>query len=279
MIDVKKWGHHAVWHRANNLESERPGEPGPHPVQFAGCAPLVHALLPTVSCRPSCLGESGGCPYSSAPVPGGCRVGALRYLTILWPGLPWLWLRGSAPGFILAAAFGVTLNVAMVTTWVWTDLVDLPFRIAAWAGAAAIWMLATASAVSAFPPPIPRGRSPSVDALFEEARNCYLARDWVGAEQRLRDLLRLAPTDGEAQLLLGTLLRRVGRLPEARGALEALARSDAGAPWRGAISREMSLVSAAESASVPQAAGEPDIVPLARPRGPEPTLDQGRAAA
>jgi tetratricopeptide (TPR) repeat protein len=193
-------------------------------------------------------------------------VGALRYLTILWPGLPWLWLRGSLPGLVLALAFAVTLDVAMLTTWIWTDLVDLPFRIAAWSGAAAIWLLGTLSALSAFPPAVPVGRSPSIDARFEEARNAYLARDWIGAEERLREMLRLAPTDGEAQLLLGTLLRRVGRLPESRAALEALARSDAGARWRTAIARELSLVAAAERQPA-ESADDAAILPLS-PAGP-----------
>lgn len=196
---------------------------------------------------------------------------ALRFITILWPGLPWVWLRGSLPGLVVAVAFAVTLDVAVLTTWIWTDLVDLPFRLATWAGVAAIWILATASAAAAFPPPLPAGGTPSVDARFEAARNAYLARDWAGAEHRLRALLRDAPTDGEAQLLLATLLRRVGRLPEARAALEALARSDAGARWRTAIGRELSLM-----ATLPRPAeAGPTLLPLGRPADGQ----EGRTAA
>lgn len=186
---------------------------------------------------------------------------ALRFITILWPGLPWVWLRGSLPGLVVAVAFAVTLDAAVLTTWIWTDLVDLPVRLAAWAGVAAIWILGTASATSAFPPPLPTGRTPSVDTRFEAARNAYLARDWAGAEHRLRDLLHAAPTDGEAQLLLATLLRRVGRVSEAKAALEALARSDAGAGWRTAIGRELSLL--ADAAREPTT--EPAVLPLTRP--------------
>ncbi len=189
-------------------------------------------------------------------------VGPLRYLTILWPGLPWLWLRGSLPGLVLALAFAVTLDVAMLTTWIWTDLVDPSFRLVAWSAATAIWLLGALSALAAFPPAVPVGRSASADASFEAARNAYLARDWIGAEQRLREMLRLAPTDGEAQLLLGTLLRRVGRPAEARAALEALARSDAGARWQTAITRELSLVAAAGRGPAEPAADQA-ILPLA----------------
>lgn len=198
-------------------------------------------------------------PTIPPPLSEAAVVGTLRYLTILWPGLPWLWLRGSLPGIVLALAFAVTLDVAMVTTWIWTDLVELPFKLAAWAGAAAIWLLGTASALSAFPPPIPTGLGPAHEARFIQARDAYLARDWVGAERRLRELLRDAPTDGEAQLLLGTLLRRAGRLTEARDALEALARSDAGLPWRTAIARELALVASTERAPT----DDPILLPLA----------------
>ena len=31
-----------------------------------------------------------------------------RYLTLLWPGLPWLWLRGSMAGLVLALREGLS---------------------------------------------------------------------------------------------------------------------------------------------------------------------------
>ena len=42
-----------------------------------------------------------------------------RYLTLVWPGLPWLWLRGSFAGLVLAAAFAVTLGMAVITSFIW----------------------------------------------------------------------------------------------------------------------------------------------------------------
>lgn len=164
---------------------------------------------------------------------------AARHLTLLWPGLPWLWLRGSLTGLVLALAFGVAFDVAVVTTWIWTGLVEPPFLIALWTATAAIWLVSTASAAAAFPPPIHSARPEEADALFLKARDAYLARDWVATETRLRALLEIAPTDGEAQLLLGTLLRRVGRGAEARQALHKLSGSDSGAAWRDAIGAEL----------------------------------------
>lgn len=172
---------------------------------------------------------------------------ALRHLTLVWPGLPWLWLRGSVAGLVLAVAFAVTLDVAVTTTFVWSDLVELPVTLAIWAAVAVVWLASTASALAAFPPALVRPPAAEVDPLFVQARDAYLARDWIRAETRLRDLLLVSPTDGEAQLLLGTLLRRVGRLPEAREAFRKLSASDAGQRWRDAIAAEVARLEAAGS--------------------------------
>lgn len=169
-------------------------------------------------------------------------VQAARYLTLAWPGLPWLWLRGSVAGLVLATAFAVVLDAAIVTTFLWSELVEVQVTIGLWTAAASIWIVATISAVAAFPTALASGRDAMADAMFVAARDAYLARDWLTAESKLRAALELSPTDGEAQLLLATLLRRVGRLDEARGALQKLARSDSGGPWRSAIARELDLL-------------------------------------
>lgn len=169
-------------------------------------------------------------------------IHAARYLTLAWPGLPWLWLRGSGAGLVLAIAFAVVFDAALVTTFIWSELVELQVAVALWTATAALWIVATVSAVSSFPPALPMGRDATVDSMFIAARDAYLSRDWLSAESKLRAALELAPTDGEAQLLLATLLRRVGRLDEARHALEKLARSDTGGPWRSAIVRELDLL-------------------------------------
>lgn len=183
----------------------------------------------------------------------------LRPLTLIWPGLPWLWLRGSVAGLVLALAFAVVFDMAILATWIWTEFLELPIVVGLWVAAAVIWMAATVSAGLAFPAPIQVGHDAAADALFTAARDAYLARDWLAAETKLRSLLVVRPADGEAQLLLGTLLGRVGRLTEARGALEKLARSDAGAPWRAAIARELGRI---ERAAADAADDAPAILAL-----------------
>lgn len=187
-----------------------------------------------------------------------------RYLTLLWPGLPWLWLRGSVAGLVLAAAFAVVLEIAILFTWVWTGLAGREFVLGAWAATFGIWGVATLSAITTFPPPLPTGRNEAAERLFIAARDAYLARDWLAAETKLRGLLVVAPTDGEAQLLLATLLRRVGRRGEARVALDSLARSDAGRPWLQVIRREQARITAAEAPTPAEAPTEEaaDVLPM-----------------
>ena len=62
----------------------------------------------------------------------------VRRSTLLWPGLPWLWLRGSRAGLLVAVAFAIVLDTAIVSTWVWTELVELQVAVLLWASAGAI---------------------------------------------------------------------------------------------------------------------------------------------
>jgi cytochrome c-type biogenesis protein CcmH/NrfG len=87
--------------------------------------------------------------------------------------------------------------------------------------------------------------------------------------------LDLSPTDGEAQLLLATMLRRVGRLGEAREALAKLSASDSGARWRAAIAAERERVEAAGRGQAPL--DGPTTLPLPRPETLAATAE--RAAA
>lgn len=184
---------------------------------------------------------------------------ALRFLTLLWPGLPWLWLRGSLSGLVLGLAFAVSLDVAVLTTFIWPGLVELELTLGLWTAVTAIWLVSTLSATAAFPPPIAVPRHAEADALFGRARDAYLSRDWLQAESRLGELLKLAPTDGEAQLLHATLLRRTGRPAAARQALDKLARSDSGRRWQAEIAAERGRLDRAGSAGTES---EPAVLPL-----------------
>jgi hypothetical protein len=244
----------------------------------AGGSGEIRPIVPPGQCPQARLNTPWPAGADSLPSPTGphlrrrgAPMNAFRYLTLAWPGLPWLWLRGSRGGLVLAVAFAVSLDVAVIATFIWPDLVELPITVAVWTGTAVVWLVSTVSALAAFPPPLTAAAPDAVDPLFVKARDAYLARDFITAETRLRALLELAPTDGEAQLLLATLLRRAGRLAEARDALEKLSASDAGIRWRATIAAERSRIAAAARGG--KRTEEPDTLPVsdemtASPPGP-----------
>ena len=59
-----------------------------------------------------------------------------------------------------------------------------------------VWLIATVSALTGFPPPIPHGRDAATDALFVKARDAYLAREEPTVEVlEIRGLARVARED------------------------------------------------------------------------------------
>jgi hypothetical protein len=160
-----------------------------------------------------------------------------RWLTCLWPGLAELWLVGCWSGLLQAVGFALLLNGALATTLVWTELLSAETRLAAWAAVALLWLM---GAWSAWRFTLNR-REPDGD-LFSSALSEYLQGNWFAAEALLERLVKNDPRDIEARLLWATLLRRTGRLQEARTALDRLARSPGTEKWDLEIRREKVLM-------------------------------------
>jgi tetratricopeptide (TPR) repeat protein len=177
------------------------------------------------------------------------------WFAYMWPGLPHLWVNGSWAGLVLAIGFAVLLNLAIVGTFVWPEL--LPAR-ARWIGGgllAVLWLAALwetrgelrrQAARRDGESPLPQDvadaeRQAEVDRLFIAAQASYLASDWAEAEKILLDALRLERDDIECQLLLATMWRHSGRKNEAIRRLRRLSRLDAATGWQFEIQRELAF--------------------------------------
>jgi len=192
--------------------------------------------------------------------PGAVRIAVLerkpsnmqmtRWASCLWPGLPQLW-RGSWSGLVLAMTFGVLLNVVLVTSFGWTELVAPAARATSWAVLAAFWAVATAVSYRAIgrPRAEPEEVTAEGDLLLVEAQGEYLRGNWLDAERLLRQLLRNSNSDVDARLMLATLLRHTRRLDEARLELDRLERLEDAAKWRHEIEQERRQVERIESTS------------------------------
>lgn len=156
----------------------------------------------------------------------------------LWPGLPQLWLDGAFSGLLMAIGCGALLNLLLLSSYVWSELLTPSQLSIGWIAAAAVWLLAAVVSL--------RGRrrrqnwktAPAAVDLFRSAISEYLKGHWYEAESLLGRLLTANAGDAEARLLWATLLRRTRRYAEAKTQLNLLERLDGAARWQEEIARE-----------------------------------------
>jgi hypothetical protein len=166
-------------------------------------------------------------------------------LWLLWPGLASLWLRGSGRGLAAAAAFAGLVNFALITTFVWPQLLSRGLApwvvpVAAWVLVLWFWIIAARStarflAQEAISQVLPDDRA---NRLLVQAQTEYLKGHLSQAESLLQELLAGFPGDCEAHLLLATLSRRNGRLGDARKHLALLLELPQAPTWRMEIETE-----------------------------------------
>lgn len=169
------------------------------------------------------------------------------WLLCLWPGLARLWTRGEWASLILAIGFGAMLNLALVSSLRWPELLGSGFPTLIWPILTGIWIVsALISHYELKQRRIKRNSSadlsPVPDTLFIQAQREYLKRNWEAAETMLQRRLQFRPRDVEARLLLATMLRRLGRWDESLLELETLGRFDESEPWTFEIAAERSAI-------------------------------------
>jgi len=163
-------------------------------------------------------------------------------LAYLWPGVSQFWGRDVKSGLVVAVGFSILLNLALVCTFVWVDLLGEPFRNAAWIVISTTWV---GWAILAYNWDRKYGQtlaSGITDSLFEKAQKYYLESNWFEAERVLRRLLRHDKRDFDARFLLATLLRHTGRLRDAEEELNRMERLDGAEKWALEIRRERELL-------------------------------------
>jgi len=152
----------------------------------------------------------------------------------------------------LAVAVGFTAlaNTLLLSTFVYSEWISGKFRLIGFAMLAAVWLLAwwqsrgLRRALAAKPadgsvgPVVTDSRSSQQDQWFRDAQRCYLANDWVAAEQLLLKLLKQDARDVEGRLMLATLWRHQGRCDAATRQLDRLERLEAAQRWQHEIAAE-----------------------------------------
>jgi hypothetical protein len=171
----------------------------------------------------------------------------MRWLACLWPGLPQLSSNGSWPALLIAVVAAALLNLGLLGTLAWSELLGGAVRNAIWllvAGTwatAAVWTWRQWRRKFAGPPEGPDRNG------FAAAIEHYLQGNWFEAERLLLSLLNWDEADGEARLMLATLLRHRQRFDEAAQHLEQLQGMEAAWKWEWEICRERQLLSQAQA--------------------------------
>jgi hypothetical protein len=162
--------------------------------------------------------------------------------TYLWPGLPQVWAYGSWAGLAVAIGVAVVLDVLLLVSFGWSELLGPNWRTALWAVFGAAWIGASLwSLRDCRRRTVVGSPDPNADT-FAEALGDYLRGDYYQAEHVLESLLRRNLRDVDARLMLATLLRRTGRLDEATQQLDTLARFEGAGKWELEIRRERELL-------------------------------------
>jgi hypothetical protein len=170
------------------------------------------------------------------------RMRWVRWTTLAWPGLTQLWFSGTAWGLSVGCSFAWLACFAVLSTFVWTELVGPWLRIGVWVLLLLVWTLSLGLSFRQLLFSDPGREASRADTLFRKAQREYLNGNWIGAEQLLVELIDANPNDIDAQLLLASVLRRTGQLTEAAGQLRHLEANDEAEKWRNEIDRERKLL-------------------------------------
>ncbi len=141
----------------------------------------------------------------------------------------------------LAVAFAVLLNLALVTSLVWTEILDSWHRNILWTVVGVVWFVSAVVSARWWQ----SRESPQPDLaqdLFRHSLNQYLQGNWIEAERRLRRLLRKNSHDVDARLLLVGVMRHTHRIDEAHRQLDRLVACEGAEKWQTEIDREYALL-------------------------------------
>jgi hypothetical protein len=173
--------------------------------------------------------------------------------TAVWPGLARLWLRGELGGLLTAVGFALLLNFALITTFVWPQLLSRQFPpwlvpTMAWFVVVCFWVVGLRAgaqvAAAIAQATIPADAESTM--FLRQAQLNYLKGHLIEAETGLSKLLSRTPGDVEAWLLLASVQRRTRRPAEARQSLARLAELSGSIVWSEEVQRELAKIQTQE---------------------------------
>ena len=140
---------------------------------------------------------------------------------------------------LLGACFALTLNLAIVSRWIWKEVFTaglgdffLILAVGWWVASLAytVWWIAICH---------PDRHRSEIDRLFREAQEAYLQGRWRDSKRRLERILAWDETDAEALLQLATIYQRTDQPDLARHTLQQCLELREGEKWRWEIQQAL----------------------------------------
>jgi hypothetical protein len=156
----------------------------------------------------------------------------------LYPGLPQLWHEGTWWALALAVGFAVTLNLALLSSFVWSELLSTWGVALSWAVTTILEGLGVWLSVRQGYWRVNVEPGESLPDVFPAAQVEYLRGNWYQAEALCRQLLKRDDHDAEAHLMMVGVLRRTDRMRDARRQLQLLASLETADRWEYEIGLE-----------------------------------------
>ncbi len=165
-----------------------------------------------------------------------------------WPGLARLWTKGHWPSLWIAIGFSFLVNLALISTFVWPQLLGDSFPIVAWPLILVVWIASASVAYRSLPELLSVGSAPDVvdistdDTLFIRAQAEYLNGSWTDAERLFVQQLEKNPRDVQSRLFMATMFRHRRRMKQAREQLAEIQKFDESLHWEFEIQQEKKLI-------------------------------------
>jgi hypothetical protein len=147
---------------------------------------------------------------------------------------------------VTAATGAALLNLAVLATFGWSELMSPRWARPLWVALGAGWVASAVLSLAGSRRPGAKGIAEDPPGGFEKALDHYLKGDWFQAERLWVSLLRVRSQDIDARLMLATLLRHTGRLDEAATQLDRLTCLEGIGKWQWEVRRERELLARAK---------------------------------
>lgn len=174
-------------------------------------------------------------------------MGNHHWAYFCWPGLRPLWTQGAVSGFLLAFGAGLLLNLLLLATFVYSEMLTPQVRGYGWIALAVVWV---GSAVGSYGwnrwRHVRRQQFDQND-LLATATVEYLKGNWYQAELPLWRLLKIDRRDVDALLMLAAICRHTNRLEEATRQLDELELLERAQKWTAEIALERKLIARKQS--------------------------------